>query len=315
MIAAFLATLLFSASVIAAARTTRTLGSDRANFWRVVVAAVGLGAWGHLFGCGWGGGAFWVFFLSGCVGFGVGDLALYHALPRLGPRLAALMVNCLAAPFAAIIEWLWLGTTLTLLELFWSSWILVGVGVALAPSGEHRPASRGAGEPAASRLLARERWMGIVFGVVAGFGQGYGAVLSRKGYELSAAAGLDLDGGTAAYQRILGGLLIVLMRMGWLLAVARMSGGARGSTAVVAPPSARTWPMVLANGLAGPILGVACFQWALKTTPAAIVLPITAMTPLVVIPFTWYFEGDRPGWRSIAGGVAAVGGVIGLMLR
>ena len=53
----------------------------------------------------------------------------------------------------------------------------------------------------------------------------------------------------------------------------------------------------------------------LKTTPAAIVLPITATTPLVVIPFTWYFDHDRPGWRALIGGLLAVGGVIGLTLR
>ena len=40
-----------------------------------------------------------------------------------------------------------------------------------------------------------------------GFGQGYGAVLSRKAYAVAAAAGNRVDGGTAAYQRILGGLV------------------------------------------------------------------------------------------------------------
>ena len=31
-----------------------------------------------------------------------------------------------------------------------------------------------------------------------------------------------------------------------------------------------------ANALCGPVLGVACFQWALRSTPAGIVQPIVA---------------------------------------
>jgi drug/metabolite transporter (DMT)-like permease len=33
-----------------------------------------------------------------------------------------------------------------------------------------------------------------------------------------------------------------------------------------------------------------------------------ATTPVVVIPFTWIMEGDRPQVRSILGGLIAVAG-------
>jgi drug/metabolite transporter (DMT)-like permease len=71
---------------------------------------------------------------------------------------------------------------------------------------------------------------------------------------------------------------------------------------------------VLLNALSGPTLGVAAYQWALRTTPSGIVLPIVATSPLLVIPFTYWFEGDRPGGRSLAGAAVAVAGVIGLTL-
>ena len=63
----------------------------------------------------------------------VGDLALYEALPRLGSRLTLLLSQCLAAPLGALIEWLWLGTTLTVAQILAGLVILVGVVVALAP--------------------------------------------------------------------------------------------------------------------------------------------------------------------------------------
>lgn len=301
MLPALLATLLFAGSATAAGRTTRAMGSDRANLWRILVAVLVLGGWAFGFGPGTGGGAFGWFFLSGVVGFGLGDLALYHSFPRIGPRLAALMVNCLAAPFAVAIEWLWLGTTLSLLEGLCSAVILGGVGLSLLPD---RPAT----------VATRERWLGIVFGVIAGFGQGYGAVLSRRAFGDVAAADLEVDGGSAAFQRLLGGLLIALLRAGWLVWRARLSKNSRGNPEAFAPPPRGVRALVLTNALAGPAIGVACFQWALKTTPAGVVLPIVAMTPLAVIPFTWVFDGDRPGWRAILGGVVAVVGVVGLTL-
>jgi len=302
MFPAFLAAGLFSLSVIAASRSARLLGSNSANFWRVIVAVVLLAVWAHGFGGGLGGGAFGWFFLSGCVGFGLGDLALFQALPRLGPRLSSLMINCLAAPFAALIEWLWLGTGLSLSQVICGVAILGGVGLALGPERQ-------------MPIPPRIRLAGVLFGVVAGFGQGFGAVLSRKAYAAAAALGGQVDGGTSAYQRILGGLLIVSIPYLWDLA-SRALKQRRGEyeRAGGPPRSSAALKWVVLNGLSGPTVGVACYQWALKTTPSGVVLPITATTPLLVIPFTYFFEGDRPGIRSVAGGVLAVLGVVGLML-
>ena len=77
-------------------------------------------------------------------------------------------------------------------------------------------------------------------------------------------------------------------------------------------PWRRAWPLVLINGLAGPALGVSCYQWALKTTPTGVVLPIVAITPIVIIPFSYYLEGERPGKRSLLGGAIAVAGAAAL---
>jgi drug/metabolite transporter (DMT)-like permease len=301
MFPALLATILFAGSVIAASRSVRLLGSHPANFWRVALGAVMLGAWAHTFGLGWGGGAFGMFFLSGVVGFGLGDMALFMTLPRLGPRLSSLMINCLAGPFAALIEWQWLGTRLSSAQLLCGLAILGGVGLALAPE-EHRP------------LPSQRRLSGMAWGVVAGFGQGFGAVLSRKAYAVAASTGSEVDGGTAAYQRILGGLVFVALPYLWV----RWRNQPARSAEVTAAPGAvarpRAWPWVLLNALSGPTLGVACYQWALRTTPSGVVLPITATSPLMVIPFTYWFEGDRPGGRSLAGAAVAVAGVIALTL-
>ena len=65
-------------------------------------------------------------------------------------------------------------------------------------------------------------------------------------------------------------------------------------------------PWIVGNSLAGAVVGVSCYQWALSTTPTGIVLPIVALTPLIVIPFAYLIEGERPGVRSLVGGAVAV---------
>jgi drug/metabolite transporter (DMT)-like permease len=79
-----------------------------------------------------------------------------------------------------------------------------------------------------------------------------------------------------------------------------------------ASPGQQAWLWVVLNGLAGPAVGVGCYQWALSTTASGIVLPIVATTPVVTIPFAYFIDGDRPAPRSVIGGLIAVGGSVAL---
>jgi hypothetical protein len=292
-------TILFALSGVCGQRSARALGGVEANFWRIWVGALLLGLYAHLVGQGLTGRGLPIFFLSGLVGFGVGDVALYQALPRIGSRLSILLVHCAAAPFGALMEWVWLGTPLTLPQTLAGLTILVGVALALAPS-DHLQINR------------RTLWTGVGCATLAAVGQGSGAVLSRKAFELATAAGeVPVDGMTAAYQRILGGVLVGTCVFGfrqWQ----RWRGGQ--STRFMLGRSRAAVGWVFANALAGSVLGVGLFQWALLLQPTGIVLPVVALTPLVIIPFSRYLEGEKPTVRSLAGGVVAVAGVVALTL-
>lgn len=305
MIAAFLTTILFSMSAVCGNRSAKLLGGTEANFWRMCFATLLLGLYGENFGVGLNGSAFSTFFISGCIGFGIGDMALFQALPRLGSRLSVMLTLCLSSPLAACIEWAWLGTRLSAAEILCAIIILVGVALALAPDKK-------------LQLARRELSWGLTFGLIASLCQALGAVLSRKAFAIMTLAGEDIDGITAAYQRILGGVAVGGLL---LLVVKRDSifdtffGGRREAIATSSDRKSRwrrAWPWVLANGLAGPALGVSCYQWALKTTPTGVVLPIVAITPLVIIPFSYHLEGERPTTRSLAGGALAVAGAVAL---
>jgi len=296
MLAAFLATILFSLSAISGRRLSHYISGTQANLARLLVACLVLGTFAHLVGFGVRGVAFPILFLGGCVGFGIGDLSMFQAYPRIGARRTIVLIQCLAAPFGALIEWLWLHHVPTPAQAFYGLIILAGVGIAIMPAKTEAQPTQG--------VVA-----GTLFGILSGLCQGGSAVISRYAYEVAKNAGQPFhtvtDGINAAYQRILGGILVSGLFLLYLrIAHKSIHDGKnnwRGG-----------WRWVPAAAMAGPALGVSCYQWALMTKPTSIVLPIVATTPLAVMPLAHFIEGDRITWRTLAGGVLAVAGVIGL---
>src|SRR5207253_10245776 len=127
-----------------------------------------------------------------------------------------------------------LGSTLTFWQVVCGGTILAGVAVALNP-GQH------------PHLDREDRWAGILFASLAAVGQALGAVLSRIGYEHARRVGQNIDGITAAYQRIVGGVLIVAVVA---LAQRRRVKDWRDS----GQAGKHIWLWVLVNALAGPTL-------------------------------------------------------------
>ena len=304
MLAALTASLLFSFSTICGHRSARMIGGTEANFWRLCIAVLLLGIYSFTFGIGLSGPAFPWFLVSGIIGIGIGDVALFQALPRLGPRLCSLLTNCLN-PFAGIlIEWLWLGTTLSPLQFGCIGVIITGVSLALSPK-DH------------PRLNRKSLAAGISFSVIAALGTALGAVISRKAYVIANDLGPEIDGANAAFQRIFGGMFVAGISV--LVVKARHMGDPEKLRFDTALPVTRAkwqgvWHWVLLNSLAGQVFGISFMQQALEHTPTGIVLAIISLSPIGVIPLAIIFEKERPTAQSLVGAVVAVAGVIALTL-
>jgi drug/metabolite transporter (DMT)-like permease len=299
MFAAVLTTFLFAVSAISSSRAARLIGPINATFIRLSIAVIVLAIYAFGFGQGLAGPGMLTFLLSGLIGFGVGDVALFHTYKRLGARLGILVAQCLAVPLAALTEWLWLGTALTH-QILWIVIILAGVCLALLPSRR-------------DQLLGAWSWSGIAFGVIAALGQAWGAVLSRKAISLNEAVQFHVNGATASFQRVVAGVAF----SGCLFLILKIRQGSGGESAMTRLPRSQRLPVMslcLINAISGPILGVSCYQWALTAAPSGVVLAIVATTPIVVLPMSWALEGDRPTWLSIAGSLLAIGGVMGLLV-
>jgi len=298
MINAVFATLLFAVSATCGNRSSRLVGGVEANYWRLLLATLFLGTWAFTAGAGVSGQAFQIFFISGIIGIGVGDFGLFQSFPRLGARLTMLLTLCLTSPMGVLMEWMWMGHGLKVSELGCVGLILAGVVITLWPDSKV-PVPRG-------HLVA-----GVLFALLSAFGGALGVVLSRHAYAICRANDEMIDGATAAFQRVLGGVVVTAI----VFFVLRFGRSIRGHENPEIPQKwRRLLPWVTGNALAGLTIGVSFMQRALETTHAGIVLAIIATTPIAVIPLSRMVDGERITTRAVAGSLVAVVGAAALAL-
>jgi len=298
MLPSLLCACLYALSGICGQRAAVAYGSLRANAIRLVIAMLCLALMAWKFGAlefntveaRW-------LLVSGAVGFGLGDMALFLAYPRLGSRLTLLLMLCAAPLCGSLGDWWLLGTIVSPHQALAAVVILAGVVLAL---------SQGVRVP---RLDAAAFIPGVVFAILAGLGQGFGAALSRYAQSF-ADGGLHLNGISQAFVRVVAGAgvstVFWLLHASWSRPAA--SAGTSASAEDVSVRSAPVW--LVGTALFGPVLGVSCFQWALLTSKSAVVLAITAITPVLVMPLAAYVERDEPGVWAVIGGLIAVSGVV-----
>lgn len=296
MIAALLTVMLFAFSGVAGERSARYWGGQQANLLRLLLATGLMGAVTlTVFRDSVRPETVWWLLASGVVGFGIGDIALFLAYVRIGARLTILLNLCTAPLWSAALERVWLGTRLSPTQLLAGAVILSGVAIALAA----RP----------STAVRGSRLAGVLCGLVAGCGQGLGAVISRKAFEVADASGFALNGFSAAAQRVAGGCLTALLFVAVLAMVGRTHSRPRETTT-----RSRAWAWLAATTLCGPVLGVSAFQWSLLTLPAGVTTALTATSPVAMIPLVMWLDRERPPLLSVAGSCVAVAGVILMVL-
>ncbi len=297
MIFVFIPIVLWALGSICTSRCACQIGVTKANSLRLTLATLVLGAGVLLTGGIRGSIEVWGWLLlSGVVGLGLGDLCMMLGYRAVGPRITVLLLLCLAVPIAGVTEWIWLGTALSGRQILLAGGILAGVGLVVAP---------GAKVPGNSR---RAKFSGFVYGVLAAVGQGLGTTISRVAYQVAKDNTVQIDGISAAWQRMIGGLACALL----IQCVFHVRAGKppieRAADFLVSnkpAPSGNAWFWIVTSALLGPIIGLSIYQWVLLTHPGALVQAMVSMTPVVVIPFAWVIDGDKPDWRGIVGGMLA----------
>jgi drug/metabolite transporter (DMT)-like permease len=144
---------------------------------------------------------------------------------------------------------------------------------------------------------AGARWRGAADGIGAALCQGFSSVMAREAFLGDAA----LSPLYATTVRVGAGAIAIIL-------IARARGGLFSGWKSVRAP--KVLPRIVLGTFSGPIFGMTCYIAAMKFQPAGVVTTITFMTPLLVMPLGAWRYGTRPSGRMLAGGLAALAGVI-----
>lgn len=295
-IAALATAACWAAGSLAFTAAGRRIGSRAVNLLRlpIALALLSAAAWllrGQPLPTDAGRAAWGWLALSGLVGFTFGDLCLFRAYVVLGARLTSLLMS--AAPlFAALLGWLLLGEVLAWRDLGGIAATLTGITLTLSERRGPDPAGQAAAAPASGVLLA----------IAGALGQGGGLVLSKLGLAHYPVAYAPLAGTQIRVLAGFAGFAVLASALGWwrLLRPAFADRRALGATAL--------------GSVFGPFVGVSLSLYAIAHAPTGVASSLMATSPLLVLPATVLLDGERVGWRGVAGTVLAVVGVAVLVL-
>ncbi len=237
---------------------------------------------------------FWLS-LSALVGYVFGDWCLFNCYLSIGARFGQLFMT-IAPPTAAFAGWLLLGESLSWKAAFAMLVTLAGIAISIL--------SRGDGRQVRLDLPLK----GVLLGIGAGLGQGFGLVLSKIGMEHYAAAippdapslmETMLPFASTMIRAVIGGAGFLL-----ILALQKNLGGF--VKAVKDPVSMKYASLIT---LFGPALGVSLSLMAVRYANAGIASTLMALTPVIILLPEVLVNKKRIRFKEILGVVVSVTGV------
>lgn len=275
----------------------KRIGAFSVNAYRIVMA-IGLLVCAHVILLGAvlpaANGAQWFWMgLSGIVGLGIGDFALFAAYVTIGPRRSVLVMA--SAPiFASLGAYAFLGETFSSLSIVGITVTLTGIIVVLL----------GREEKSEDIFEAKKRkTRGVLFALVAAFGQGFGVVLSKKGMYVDVSVAMNPV--SAALIRVMLGALFVWVTAIFVRRLPDLHSAVKNKEGM---------KYTAAGAFIGPFVGMTLSMVAVAYTEAGIAQTLMSLMPVMIIPVVWVVYKEKTSWRGMLGAVIAVIGVALLFL-
>ena len=286
--------LLFAFSAICNTRVSRGMDQITANLVRLTLSTVILG----IITCIYFHDSFHIYassilFLSGLIGFGIGDIALFFALSKIGSRLTILINFCTATVIGAFADIIFLKESMKLTTWLFIFLILTGLTLAFFPDKKQNHSHK-------------KLKLGIIAAFIAGLGQGFGATTSRIAERIALHDDIIITGISQAFQRVFAGMVFLAL----IYSVKKIFFYRKTKT-----QSSRVIHWLIFAALFGPVCGVACFQESLRSMTSGESMAIVSTSPLILIPLAYTFEKDVPSKKSVAATFLAIIGIIGICLK
>ncbi|UTW44648.1 DMT family transporter [bacterium SCSIO 12696] len=208
------------------------------------VASVMFAVWILVFGSGFGnnfGEAIVWLILSGAIGIGLGDTALFRALMQMGESRSLMIAETFAPAFVVIAAWFFLNEQLSVRQIIGMVVVVAAVDMVVGLRATN-----------SGNVLNR---VGIGWATLSALCQAIGVIISRAVFTTE-----DISAEASAFWRLLGGLAIVLL----LMAVNRVSLVPKSR------PSNRQYWLLFWAIVLGTFVALWGLQLAIKELPAGV---------------------------------------------
>jgi drug/metabolite transporter (DMT)-like permease len=227
-------------------------------------------------------GSNWLWlFISGLIGFVIGDMFLFEAYVEIGSRISLLIMSS-SPPITALAGFLILGEKLTLVHTLAIFVTMGGIALVILVKGDKD-----------NKVQFSHPLKGILFALIGSLGQAFGLIFSKIGMG-------DLNPFEATQIRIiaavLGFIIVISFKKEW-----------RKVFASFKDRKAISWTGI--GAFFGPFIGVSFSLLAIKYISTGIVSTITSISPILIIPISIIFLKEKVTLKEIIGALISIIGV------
>ena len=288
-LAALLTALCWTATAIAFEAASRKVGSVPVNIIRLMMALVMISLFSWLrrgmilpfdaTAHNW----LWLT-VSGLIGFVIGDLFLFKAFTVIGSRLT-LLIMTLVPPIAAFVSWMLLGESMAPIHLLAMGLTISGIATVIIHkhSNKKKP----------GQVLKKLSLTGVLFALMGTIGQATGLVFSKYGMG-------DYDAFSANQIRVIAGII------GFAIVIHVFKKWVAVNNAF---KNTKALKIMLVGAILGPFLGVSLSLIAVKHTAAGIASTLMSISPILILPATYFLYREHVSRREVIGALISICGV------
>lgn len=223
---------------------------------------------------------FWLL-LSGLVGIVIGDLLLFEAFVLIGSRISMLIYSSVP-PLSGLMAYLFLGERMTKLQVLGMFITLAGIASVILVS-----------EKGSNKVRFSHSIIGILFAFGGALGQAAGYIIGKFGmaeYDPFLSTQIRLIAG------IIGFAVLFTIRNHW----PKYKASLKRKDAMFS---------LTLGSFFGPFLGISLSLYAVQRINPGVASTLIALTPVILIPYAFYFKKEKVSLREIAGTLIALSGV------
>jgi drug/metabolite transporter (DMT)-like permease len=285
-IASFVTAICWTVTAVAFESAGRRVGSLAVNFIRLVIAFILIGLFtlvtrGMFLPFDATGSAWLWLFVSGLIGFVIGDFFLFQAYVEIGSRIS-MLIMATVPPITALIGYVFMGEILSFKDLAGMFITIGGIALVILVRGTKD-----------KKVELSHPLRGLVYAFIGALGQAFGLIFSKFGmgnYNPFAATQIRI------IAAMIGFAAVITVRKNW--------GNLRSAL-----KDCKAIRYISVGSFFGPFLGVSFSLLAIQYTSTGVSSTITSISRILIIPVSVFVFKEKVSVKEIAGALITIVGV------